>query len=511
MSELLLGIDVGTSSVKAVATDTRGAIVATASRGYAVLAPRPGWSEQAPQDWWQATVQAIREVVSGGRAVAIALSGQMHGSVLIDRAAREARGAGDATLRPAILWNDQRTAVQCDRILHVMGGRDAAVRAMCNAPLPGFTLPKLLWVREHEPKVWESVAAWMLPKDYILFRLTGEHVTDVGDASGTLLFDIRKRRWSEKLLATFDIPPAITPRTLESGSPAGTITAWAAAQTGLPEGTPVIAGSGDNMMGALGAGIVETGMSLATIGTSGVIYSHAQQPLVDLPANAPAGRLHTMCGATGDDRSPGTWCVTGCTLSAGGALAWAKENLWPEVSYDQLLAEAARVSPGCDGLLFLPHLTGERCPYPDPSARGAWFGLTTRHTRGALVRAVLEGVAMTMAHMLELHRNLGITITRLRLGGGGARNALWRQILADAFGVEVRLTNTEEGPAFGAALLAGVHAGAWGSIADACRAVIRETDRIPPSRAGVYTDASRLLRGLYQDTKDAASSLATLS
>ncbi|MBK7404022.1 MAG: xylulokinase [Phycisphaerales bacterium] len=482
----LLGIDIGTSSTKAVLCDTAGAILATASSPHALLTPRPGWSEQEPEGWWRATVSAVRTVLeqSGLDAASIlgvGLSGQMHGSVLLGAEALQSGGLNAPSLRPALLWNDQRTAPQCEWIERTVGGREALVRMVGNAALAGFTLPKLLWVREHEPEVWRRVASWCLPKDYVRLRLTGQLATDVGDAAGTLLLDVDRRRWSEEACATFGIDPSCLAPVLESCAPAGRISAWAHQETGLAEGTIVVCGSGDNQCGAVGAGVVEPGLVLAALGTSGVVYAHAEAPTRDLGASgAPAGRVHTMCAADGTAGTSGHWCLAGCTLSAAGSLQWLHDALFPDTSYERLLAEAGASPPGAAGLIFLPYLTGERCPHPDPSARGAFVGLTSRHTRGHLVRAVVEGVTLTMRQILEIVANVDVRASRIRLGGGGAKTAFWRQLQADVYDAPVELPNTEEGPAFGAALMGGVGAGVWPGVAEACRETLGVTEHREP-------------------------------
>lgn len=505
----LLGIDVGTSSTKAVLCDERGTILATASAPHELLTPKPGWSEQDPEGWWAATVSSVCQVleasgVTGDAIAGVGLSGQMHGSVLLPKDAIQSGGTDAHPLRPALLWNDQRTASQCEAIETAAGGRDALVNLVGNAALTGFTLPKLLWVRENEPEVWDKTAAWCLPKDYVRLRLTGELATDVGDAAGTLLFDVDARAWSERAHQQVDLDTSAAPRVLESCEVAGRITAWAASQTGLREGTPVVAGSGDNQCGAAGAGVVETGLMLATLGTSGVIYAHTDEPRKDAGARPPAGRVHTMCSADGTSSAPGHWSLTGCMLSAAGSLAWLHDTFFPDLSYEDLLAEAATVTPGANGLVFLPHLTGERCPHPDPLARGAFVGLTSRHSRAHLVRAVVEGVTLTMRQILDIFAELGAEASRIRLGGGGAKDAFWRQLQADIYNTTVELPNTEEGPAFGAALMAGVGAGVWPTLGEACNATLRVTESRDPDTETVETYAAILAEheSLYPDLRE---------
>ena len=496
----LLGIDIGTSSTKAVLTDDRGRILATASAPHELLAPKPGWSEQDPGGWWIATTAAIREVLDRAGAVgesvaAVGLSGQMHGSVLLPREALDGDASEAKALRPALLWNDQRTSAQCQHIERAVGSRRAMVESVGNAALTGFTLPKLLWVRDNEPDVWGRVAAWCLPKDYIRLRLTGQLATDVGDAAGTLLFNPAGRAWSQAAHAAAGIDPTLSPPVVESCAVAGRVTAWAARATGLREGTPVVAGSGDNQCGAVGAGIVEPGLVLATLGTSGVIYAHCDRPRLDLGDDAstpptPAGRVHTMCAADGDAATPGHWSLTGCMLSAAGSLQWLHDALFPDTPYEQLLAEAEQVPPGAGGLAFLPHLTGERCPHPDPDARGGFIGLTSRHTRAHLTRAVVEGVTLTMRQILDIFADVGVAAQRIRLGGGGAKTPFWRQLQADIYNTPTELPTTEEGPALGAALLAGVGAGAWADIRAACAQAlgVTETRDPDPARASTYNE-----------------------
>ncbi len=518
MEPLVIGLDVGTSSLKAVAADRSGRVVATATRAYPLSRPRTGWSEQDPAHWWDACAAALTELTVGpvdpARVAGIGLSGQMHGLVLLgaDAAARQASDC--RALRPAMLWNDQRTGPQCAEIERLAGGRRALVELVGNAALPGFTLPKILWLREHEPEVLARARLALLPKDFVRFKLTGEPATDVGDGAGTLLFDVDARRFSERALSLFGIEPGFFPDAVEAGAVSGRLSTWAAAQTGLRAGVPVVAGSGDNQAGAIGAGVVRSGMVLATLGTSGVIYAHADRPRRDLPVGAPdaqCGRLHTMCAADGDGARPGGWSVTGCMLSAAGSLQWAREALFPSESFEALLDEASGAPSGCEGLVFLPYLTGERCPHPDPDARGGWIGLTARHTRAHLVRAVVEGVTLGMGQILDLVRASGVPVERVRLGGGGARSPFWRQLQADIYGVPVALTNTEEGPALGAALLAGVGAGIWPSVPDACAATIRETQSIAPSpEAGAYRPVREVYARLYADLRAAGGALADI-
>lgn len=514
----LLGIDVGTSSLKVVIASDHGEIISVATSEYAVSRPRPGWSEQDPETWWRAACDAIpRALLEGGLrgadVRAIGLSGQMHGSVLLDQETVAAGGRIGGAIRPTLLWNDQRTAAQCARIESLAGGRRSLVELVGNAALTGFSLPKLLWVREHEASNAAAIAAFMLPKDYIGFRLTGACATDVGDASGTLLMDPDRRVWSERVIELFGIDRRILPTMHESGEVVGVVSAWASEASGLSAGTPVVAGSGDNQAGAIGAGIVGPGQVLATLGTSGVIYAHADRPRRDVGQDpATSGRLHTMCAADGAKGRAGHWSLTGCMLSAAGALQWARETIAPEFSFESLIQEASSVEPGSRGLLFMPHLTGERCPYSDPEARGAWIGLTARHTRAHMIRAVVEGVTFTMAQILDLVRGAGVEVRSVRLGGGGAKSAFWRQLQAELYGVPVATTNTEQGPAYGAALLAGVGVGVWDSVEDAAGTCVREVEVIEPDagRAQSYSPAREAFAGLHAGLQNTFRTLGAI-
>ena len=499
MAGVLIGIDIGTSAVKIVAIDASDARVrAQATRAYPCRSPHPGWSEQDPEDWWQGTRDALREVVAATGdtpVLGVSFSGQMHGSVLLDGEALASRGTHPIALRPAILWNDQRTASQCAHIEGHIGSRRALVEQVGNAALPGFTLPKLLWLREHEPEIWERAQMVLLPKDAVRFRLTGRPLSDVGDASGTLAFDIARRDWSRGILDAFAIDPEMFPEAVESCAPAGQITDWAAVQTGLSAGTPVFAGSGDNMASAAGVGVVRTGTALSVLGTSGVVYTHTDRPRPDLEG---PGHLHAMCAPDGTPQHPGHWCVTGCTLSAAGCLPWARDRLFPDATFAELMDEARAVPAGSGGLCFCPWLTGERCPYPDPDARGGWIGLSIRHTRGHLVRAILEGVCFSMARILDMQRELGVRVDHIRLAGGGARDPLWRQLQADVFACPVETPEHEEGPAFGAALMAGVGCGVWSSLGEACDEGIRIREvRDPAPTAGL--DRAREVHAMLYD------------
>ncbi len=488
---VLLGLDIGTTGAKTVLIDPGGTVRASATSEYPLLTPRPGWTEQDPARWWEAAVGSIREAldragVRGAEVAAVGLTGQMHGLVALD-------GRGEV-LRPAILWNDQRTGEECAWITERVGA--ARVLALTGNPvLTGFTAPKLIWMRRHEPDRFARIRTILLPKDYARLRLTGEMASDVADASGTSLFDVRRRAWSGEMLEALDLPRAWLPDVVESPERTGGVTEEAAEVTSLRAGTPVVGGAGDQAAGAVGTGTVEAGLLSVTIGTSGVVFAPLPAVQVD-----PQGRLHTFCHAV-----PGGWHVMGVMLSAGGSLRWLRDVLaaaaW-RVSgdpYDAMTAEAAASPPGAEGLLFLPYLTGERTPHADPAARGAFVGLTLRHGQGHLTRAVMEGVAMGLRDALEIMRTLNIPVTQVRISGGGARSPLWRQIVADLFAAEVVTVTPTEGAAYGAALLAGVGAGVFPTVAAACATAVRATGSTRPDLDQIhrYDHLYRTYRALY--------------
>lgn len=451
---LYLGLDVSTTGVKALLVDDRGRVVASATQAHSSSAPHPLWSEQRPRDWYDGAVVAIRAALVaagavGSRVVAVGLTGQMHGMVALDE-----RGE---VVRPAILWNDQRTAAECDEI-RARVGRSRLIAISGNDALTGFTAPKILWTRQREPDVYARIRHILLPKDYLRYRLTGEYAMDKADGSGTLLFDLARRDWSAELLAPLEIPPDWLPPTFEGPQVTGTLSAEAAAATGLRAGTPVVAGGGDQAAQAVGVGAVTPGALALTLGTSGVLFATTDTPVIE-----PEGRLHAFCHAV-----PDKWHLMGVMLSAAGSFQWLRDTLAPDTSFDALVAEAATAPAGSGGLLFLPYLTGERTPYPDPLARGGWIGLTARHTRAHMIRATLEGVAFGMRDILALMRDAGLAVpSRARLSGGGARSALWRDILASVLRIDLDLPAVTEGAAYGAALLAGVGAGVWADVAEA--------------------------------------------
>jgi xylulokinase len=471
----LLGIDVGTSGTRAVVVDEKGRVVGSATAEHAPFdSPRTGWAEQDPRDWWRAAIQAIHGVlaepeISADEIVGVGFSGQMHGSTLLDER--------DEVLRPALIWCDQRTADQCRAITERVGaGR--LIELTSNPALTGFTLPKMLWVRDHEPDVWARVHSVLLPKDYVRLQLTGEKATDVADASGTLLFDVANRRWSAPMLDALEIDGACLPPVFESAEITGRVSAAGAAVTGLVAGTPVVAGAGDQAAGAVGMGIVRAGTISATIGTSGVVFAATDRPSLD-----PRGRVHTFCHAV-----PGRWHVMGVTQAAGLSLRWFRDQFGAGIDdgrdpYERLTSEAARAPAGADGALWAPYLMGERTPHLDPDARGALVGLTASHTRAHVIRAILEGVAFSLRETFDIFREINVPLETIRLGGGGARSLLWRQIQADVYGHQVEILEAEEGAAYGAALLAGVGCGVWPSVDAACAAVVRVANRTSPDPA----------------------------
>jgi len=490
----LLGIDVGTTGAKALLVDRAGRIVASATAEYPLFTPRPLWAEQHPSDWWAATAQSIRQVltqagIKAGQVAGAGLTGQMHGLVLLD--------AQGEVLRPCIMWNDQRTAAQCAAITAEVGAENV-LRLTGNPVLPGFTAPKIAWVRENEPEVYRHAAKVLLPKDYVRYRLTGAFFGEVSDASGTALFDVGRRRWSGEMLQAVGVPRSWLPEVTESPVVSAHVSRLAAGETGLLAGTPVVGGGGDQAAQAVGSGIVAEGVVSATIGTSGVIFAASEAYRVE-----PQGRLHAFCHAV-----PGMWHLMGVVLSAGGSFRWVRDTLGDLERaqakaagidpYELLTEAAARVAPGCEGLLFLPYLTGERTPHPDPNARGVFFGLTLRHGKAHLTRAVLEGVTYALRDSLELMQALGLRFEQVRASGGGARSPLWRQMLADIFSTEIATISVTEGAAYGAALLAAVGAGLYASVAEACRAAIQVTGATPPGpAAAVYADYYPRYRALY--------------
>jgi xylulokinase len=492
----VLGIDVGTGGTRAVLIDNGGRVISSATSEHAPMSsPHIGWAEQAPDDWWRAACEATKACLAKSRAGArdvsgIGLTGQMHGLVLLDEQ--------DRVVRPALLWCDQRTEQECRDITKKIGAQ-RLIELTANPALTGFTLPKIWWVQRHEPQLWARVRSLMLPKDYVRFRLTGERAIDVADASGTLMFDVIHRTWSKPMLGASQVDEAVLPKVFESQEISGRVNEEGARACGVRPGIPVVAGAGDQAAGAVGMGIVKPGAVSATIGTSGVVFAATSQPVLE-----PKGRIHTFCHAI-----PNRWHVMGVTQGAGLSLRWFRDQFGAgqddgRDAYERLAEEAAKAPPGADGLLWAPYLMGERTPHLDPHARGALVGITAQHTRGHVLRAILEGVAFSLRDALTLFREIGVPIESIRLGGGGARSALWRQIQADVYGMPVELIEADEGAAYGAALLAAVGTGVWSSVEAACESAVRVAKRVQPDAkaAGLMERQYAEYRKLYPALKE---------
>jgi xylulokinase len=472
MNRYTIGIDVGTGGTRALMVDEKGTLIGSATHEHAQFAsPQNGWAEQDPHDWWNACQKAVGKLlkqtgVSKNEIVAVGLAGQMHGAVLLDEK--------EEVLRPALIWCDQRTAEEC-RVLNETIGEQRLVELTSNPALPNFTLTKLMWVRSHEPEIWKKFRSFLLPKDYVRLQLTGVRAIDVSDASGTLLLDVVHRRWSMEMVKATGLDERCLPEVFESPEIVGKITARAAQATGLAEGTPVVAGAGDQAGGAIGMGIVKAGSVSATIGTSGVVFAATDQPFLD-----PKGRLHTFCHAI-----PNRWHVMGVTQAAGLSLRWFRDTFGTSGKpagdpYDSLSQEAAAIPAGADGVLWAPYLMGERTPHLDSDVRGALLGLAASHGRGHIIRAILEGVAFSLQDSLTIFAEIGVPVSDIRLGGGGARSPLWRQIQADVYAKPVSLLAAEEGCAYGAAVLAGVGAKMWPSVDEACAEIVRIASVVRP-------------------------------
>jgi xylulokinase len=488
-----LGIDVGTGGTRALLVDAKGKIAGSFTGSHEdIHMERPLWAEQRPENWWDASKQAILGAVAqakaSGRGVrGVGLSGQMHGLVMLD--------ALDKVIRPALIWCDQRSQAQVDAINDLLG-KDAVLSYTANPVLTGFTLPKLLWVRDNEPAHFERLRKILLPKDYVRLGLTGEHVTDVADASGTSLFDVARRAWSVEMAARVGVARSHLPEVLESSRISGRISSAAAAVTGLAEGTPVVAGAGDQAASGIGNGIVENGILSCTLGTSGVVFAYMERPEYDAE-----GRVHTFCHAVDD-----AWHVMGVTQGAGLSLQWFRNNLAPATNYDTLTREAATAAAGAQGLFWLPYLMGERTPHLDPAARGGWVGLTAKHTRADLIRSLMEGVSYSQKDCLEVIQQMGVAVDSVRLSGGGARSTLWQQMLADIFGKPVAILENQEGSAYGAALLAMVGTGEYSSVREATKASIREVRVCEPrvEQQEIYEAGYQVYRSLYPAIKSAS-------
>jgi xylulokinase len=494
---LYIGVDIGTSGTKSLIMNEQGEILAESSTEYPVHMPKPLWTEQDPEDWWQAVKKTIKAVVKTSKAKksdvkAIGLSGQMHGSVFLNRQGK--------VIRPALLWNDQRTAAECDEITKRAGGREALISMVANPALTGFTAPKLLWLRNHEPKNYAALAHLLLPKDDVRRRLTGEFATDASDASGMLLLDVKNRTWSKELLSKLEIDASILATVYESEQVTGTLLPEVAAELGLSTECKVVGGAGDCAAGAVGNGIVKQGILTASLGTSGVMFCHSDEPQYDTQ-----GRLHTFCHAV-----HGKWHMMGVTLSAAGSLQWFVNQLCVELAnkkgadpYKIINEEAAQVASGSEGLFFLPYLAGERTPHADPNARGCFIGLTNKHSRGHMARSVMEGVAFSLRESLAILGELKVPVKEIRVSGGGAKSPLWKQILADVFGQKACSINAEQGPAYGVALLAAVGDGAYKNIEEACKATIQVVEKVPPQKASQkkYNEAFPVFQQLYVSLK----------
>ncbi|MBI4531004.1 MAG: xylulokinase [Candidatus Latescibacteria bacterium] len=505
----LLGIDIGTTGVKTILVDERGETVSRATIPHPLYTPYSHWSEQHPEDWWEGTVSSIRRVLSeagvndSSSVMGVGLSGQMHSAVFLD--------AEDHVIRPAILWNDGRTTKQCQWITE-RAGRTNLERWVANPALEGFTAPKVIWLRDHEPENSSKLRTLLLPKDYIRFRLTGEKAMEVSDAAGTLLFDVRNRRWSSELLDCLGLPETILPPVYESVEVCGRITPAVAELTGLHAGTPVVGGGADNTCGATGTGIVKEGRVLSSIGTSGVVFAHSDDVKVD-----PKMRVHSFCHSI-----PHRWYLMGVTLSAGNSFRWFRDTLglaerqMEELTgidaYALLTQEAERVEAGSEGLIFLPYLTGERTPHQDANARGVFFGLTGRHGRGHLIRAVLEGITYAMRDSFEIMRELGLRVDEIRATGGGAKSPFWLQLQADVYGAPVVTVDATEGPAFGAALMAAVGVGLFSDLVTAAETLVRVTSAAEPDegRMAIYHDYYQVFRELYPRLKESFKAVSTI-
>ncbi len=501
-----IGIDIGTSGTKTVLFDEKGNTIASSFYEYPLYQPKVGWAEQNPEDWWNATIFTIKDVlyksgVKSDDVKGLGLSGQMHGLVLLDK--------NHNVLRHSIIWCDQRTAKECDQITELVG-KDKLIEITANPALTGFTASKTMWVKNNEPQIYEKVYKILLPKDFIRFKLTGEFATEVSDASGMQFLNIKERKWSDYVLEKLGIDKSLLAPVFESPEVTGKITRQVAELTGLKEGTIVVGGAGDQAAGAVGNGIVKPGIVSSTIGTSGVVFAYMEKIAIDKK-----GRVHTFCHAV-----PGAWHVMGVTQGAGLSLKWFRDNfcnsekevgnLTGKDPYDIMNEEAAKIKPGCDGLIYLPYLMGERTPHLDPFARGVFFGLSARHTKTDMLRAVMEGVGYSLKDCMEIIKEMGINVKEVRASGGGARSPIWRQIQADLFETDVFTVNSQEGPALGVALLASVGYGYYKSVPEACEATIKTVSKVSPIKENTktYTRYYKIYNELYNDLKEEFRKLA---
>ncbi len=489
----LIGIDIGTSGAKAVAFDESGNAIASATAEYPLYQPQNGWAEQSPEDWWEGTVKALKRITSAvdaSKIAAVGLSGQMHGLVMLD--------SENSVIRPSIIWCDQRTSRECEDI-EALVGRDRLMDITASHALPGFTASKLMWVKKHEPENYARCRHMLLPKDFIRFRLTGEYATDVSDASGMQLMDIKNRCWSDEILSHLGIDRAYLAQLHESCEVSGYITKEAARLTGLPEGIPVAAGAGDNAASAIGTGVIESGKAFVTIGTSGVLFAHTDEPTVDTH-----GRVHTFCSAV-----PDKWHLMGVTQAAGLSLKWFRDNFCPDISYGELDALAKKVPVGANKLIYLPYLMGERTPHLDSYARGVFFGLSSVHKVPEMARAVMEGVTYSLCDCLDIFREMSISLDSITACGGGSKSTLWQQMIADSFACKVKTLRGNEGGALGAAILGGVACGIYGNVADGCaRCVHEDSDVLPQSEYfEQYARYYSIYRDVYHNLKDTFKTL----
>ncbi len=506
--KFLLGLDVGTTSTRALLTDENSKLIASSTSDYKLMTPKPGWAEQIPIDWWIASIKTIKDVIkksniSPENIACVGLSGQMHGSIFLDNDGN--------VIRPAILWCDQRTFKQCETIYKIFG-YDGFIKLSYNRALPGFTAPKILWLKENEPENYKKVSKILLPKDYIRYKLSNTYATEVSDASGTILMDIPSRNWSNEILSGLHIKRSLLPEVFESDIISSKVSKESSNLTGLIEGTPIVGGGSDNAAGAVSSGIIRSGLISDSIGTSGVVFAHMDRPLYD-----PQGRVHSFCHAV-----PGKWHLTGVTLSAAGSLRWyfdefgpSKEIIknFPDIKgYDLFDKQAERVPTGSDGLIFLPYLSGERTPYADPDARGVFFGISYLHGQDHFVRSIMEGVAFSQLDCLTLMRDLNINSDKIILFGGGSKSSIWRQIIADILNSKVVTLNVEEGPAFGAAIIAGAGCGVYSSIEEGVDKIINEDKENNPIAENVekYKKLYTIYKSLYKDLKDNFKKLSSL-
>lgn len=492
----LIGIDVGTSGTKSGLFDTEGHLIASATAEYPLYQPQNGWAEQDPRDWWEAVCKTLKEITAkavDGTIAGVGLSGQMHGLVMLDEECN--------VIRNSIIWCDGRTGEECKQIEELVG-HDRLIEITANPALAGFTASKIMWVKNHEPENFEKCAHILLPKDYIRFKLTGEFATEVSDASGMQLLDIPGRCWSDEVLKKLGIDKKLLAKVYESPDVTGHVTAEAATLTGLPANIPVAGGAGDNAAAAVGTGVVECNKAFTTVGTSGVVFAHADTPVIDK-----GGRVHTFCTAV-----PGQWHVMGVTQAAGLSLNWFKHNIAENLSYKEIDAEAEKIPVGAERLLYLPYLMGERTPVLDTNARGVFFGLSAMHTKGHMARAVLEGVAYSLCSCLDVLLEMGVNVSDMALCGGGAKSPLWRKILSDSFGIDVKTMESDEGPALGAAILAGCAAGVFSSVEEGCRKCVRDGLRLSPDKDATaeYKKYYNVYKEIYPALREQYANLANI-